>query len=310
MKSKVSVIIPVFNREKLIVRCLDSILCQTLKPMELIVVDNNSNDSTYQTVETWMKSHNNCGIKFKLLTEKTPGACMARQKGLENSAGEYLIFFDSDDEMLPTMISKAVDKTLSSPETDIVCWKTKLYLLDGTSKITPFMPESPMEGHLVHALLRPQGYMVRKEFLAKAGGWTKALPVWNDFELGLRLLLTHPRLSCVSEVLANVYSQQDSITGSDFSSKEGMWERSLAEMEAENSSHSHVDKNKIQKIINYRKAILAAHYYREGNRNGAKKLIDNLNKNLNCRDRIVMKFSYQFTRLGLRGAWRIVRFFI
>ena len=101
MKNSVGVVIPVFNRQNLVIRALESVLHQTVKPAELIVVDNNSTDSSYETVKSWMEKNQDCGIRFKLLKEERRGACNARQKGLENTDSEYIIFFDSDDEMLP-----------------------------------------------------------------------------------------------------------------------------------------------------------------------------------------------------------------
>ena len=309
MDPVISVIVPVWNREGLIEKCLDSIVRQTRKPSELIIVDNNSTDKTVEVVEKWINRHSDSGIKFKLLVEKKRGACAARQKGLENADGEFLIFFDSDDRMLPNLIEKVNTSLLSNPGVDIVCWKCRIKLLDGSYRVPPFMPENPLEGHLIHTLFRPQGYIVRKTFLNEAKGWTKFVEVWNDFELGLRLIINKPKIIAIDEILAEIYSQEDSITGKDFSSKQGKWELTLNEMEEENERNDHPQKNKIRKILNYRKSILAALYFLEGNSKAACNLMNETLKDKSPVDKLLLKFSYHYTRRGFRGVWRIVRYF-
>ena len=69
MSEKVSVIIPVHNRENLIQRALNSILQQNILPYELIVVDNASTDNTYDIVKRWMETTADSGIRYKLLRQ-------------------------------------------------------------------------------------------------------------------------------------------------------------------------------------------------------------------------------------------------
>ncbi|MCH5225435.1 MAG: glycosyltransferase family 2 protein [Muribaculaceae bacterium] len=309
MNIKVSVIVPVYNRAHLIRRCLDSVMGQTRKPSELIVVDNGSTDSTREEVTRWIDENRGYGIKMKLTEEPERGACNARQKGLKEAEGDLVIFFDSDDEMRPRLIECSLERFKEKPETDIVCWPCRIKLLDGSHKIPPFLPNKALEGHLIHALLRPQGYMVKRDFLEKAGGWGKKVEVWNDFELGLRLLLNNPKIEGIDEILADIYSQKDSITGENFTSREGIWEKTIGEMERENHLGNHKKKKKIDGMLNYRRAILAAHYAREGNESGAKKLIKRAKEGKSLKERIVLDFSYHYTRKGLRGAWRLVRHF-
>ena len=302
----ISVVVPVWNRKNLIERCLDSILNQTVKPYELIVVDNGSTDSTYEVVEEWMNRNSSSEITFKLLRETKRGACAARQKGLENIEGNYVSFFDSDDAMLPDMIKEVSEILNPYPETDIVCWKCRIHHLDGTKRVLPFIPDNPIEGHLIHTLLRPQGYITRREFLINAGGWTKPVEVWNDLELGLRLLLQNPKIIGINKVLAEIYSQENSITGIDFTSKQGKWERTLEEMKRVNEEHK--EDKKISRILNYRKIILAAHYYHEGNHKGADNLLVATLNEVNSREKVILNFAYNYTKRGWRGIWNIVRF--
>lgn len=309
MSHEISVVVPVYNRERLVIRCLDSILNQKVKPAELIVVDNNSTDSTYLIVEEWMKKNQGAGIDFKLLRESRKGACFARQKGLENAKGDYISFFDSDDMMLPDLIEENLSALRREEDIDIVCWKCKLNLLDGSVRIPPFDPSRPIENHLIHTLLRPQGYIVRKDFINKYGGWTKEVEVWDDFELGLRLLLHNPKITSISKILAEIFSQEISITGLNFSSKEGKWEKILDEMDIMTQESSHPLKEKIRKIINYRRAILAAIYYQERNLKAAEKLFKDTLRRKPLTEKTLYSISYYYTRYGFRGAWRFLHYF-
>ena len=306
MSPSISVIVPVLNRATLITRCLDSIMNQKVKPLELIIVDNGSQDNTVEIVKNWIKENSHSSVQLKLLIETEKGAYAARQKGLENSQGDFVLFFDSDDKMMPLLLEKASEKLSTGSKIDIVCWKCRITQLDGSKRIPPFMPEKPLEGHLIHTLLRPQGFLVKKDYVDQAGGWRKKMEVWDDLELGLRLLLKDPKIIGIPEVLAEIYSQEESITGTDFSSKEGKWELTLHEMEREADSTLHPEKKKIKKIIQYRRAILAAHYYKEGNKSGAENLMKLTLMDKNFSERLWLKFSFLFTRMGNRGAWRIV----
>lgn len=100
----VSVIIPTYNRGQLILDSINSVLNQTYKNIELIVVDDCSTDDTEKTV----KSIDDSRIKYIKL-EKNSGACVARNKGIEISRGEFIAFNDSDDLWLPEKINSQLD---------------------------------------------------------------------------------------------------------------------------------------------------------------------------------------------------------
>ena len=100
----VSVIIPTYNRGRLILDSINSVLNQTYKNIELIVVDDCSTDDTEKTV----KSIDDSRIKYINL-EKNSGACVARNKGIEISRGEFIAFNDSDDLWLPEKINSQLD---------------------------------------------------------------------------------------------------------------------------------------------------------------------------------------------------------
>lgn len=105
MKSKVSIIIPSYNSSKYIDKCIDSLLNQTYKNIEIIVVDNNSSDNTVKLLE---KKYSACS-KLKIYVEKKKGPSYCRNFGLEKATGDYILFVDSDDWIEYNSIEELLD---------------------------------------------------------------------------------------------------------------------------------------------------------------------------------------------------------
>ncbi|MBR3229942.1 MAG: glycosyltransferase family 2 protein [Bacilli bacterium] len=105
-KGFVSIIIPNYNCEKYLISCLNSIECQTYKKIEVIIVDDGSNDSSLDIINSYKKES-----KYEVITifQFNQNAAVARNRGIDVSKGEYLFFLDSDDELYaPNVIEKMV----------------------------------------------------------------------------------------------------------------------------------------------------------------------------------------------------------
>lgn len=300
--TSITVVVPVYNREHLVTRALDSIAAQDVRPVSLIVVDNNSTDRSLETVHKWAASHaEDADLDIRILSEPRSGAARARQTGLEHVNTEWVQFFDSDDMMAPGILSHALQR---SDNADLVCWKRELISLSEQRSIKPFRPDDILRCHMYNGMLSTQAYMVRTDFLKKAGGWNPDAPVWNDWELGLRLLLRSPRCVALVKVGAFVYSQEESITGSSFSAKQGQWERIIDIME------TYVPQRPdIRAMLDYRRVNLAALYTREGNRPSGRRLLRQALIHASCSrsGRLWLRILYAYTVIGGRGAYRLWR---
>ena len=115
MKKKISIIIPVYNVEDYIDKCLNSVINQTLKDIEIIVIDDETPDNSMDIVKRYAKEDS----RIKILKEKNKGQAGARNYGIKESKGEYLMFVDSDDYIADDMCEKLYDKAISE-NADIV----------------------------------------------------------------------------------------------------------------------------------------------------------------------------------------------
>ena len=101
---KVSVIIPVYNVEKFLGRCLDSVINQTFKDFEIVCVNDGSPDNSAEILEQYSKLDE----RIKIITQINQGLSMARNNGVAASVGEYICFVDSDDVIHPQCLEIAV----------------------------------------------------------------------------------------------------------------------------------------------------------------------------------------------------------
>lgn len=99
---KISVIIPVYNVERYLSKCLDSVCNQTLDDIEIICIDDGSTDNSLNI----LKEYSSKDSRIKIISKENGGQAVARNIGIERSQGEYVAFIDSDDFIEPTMLEK------------------------------------------------------------------------------------------------------------------------------------------------------------------------------------------------------------
>lgn len=312
MKNSFSIVIPVFNRANIVCHTLDSIKAQSYRPIHLILVDNNSSDNSLDVINRWKAENESSDFKITVATESIPGAAAARNKGLECVNTALMAFFDSDDLMRPNGIETYVNAFHQNIDTDIVCSNSLYHFINAKKRLFHFRKGNLLHNHIYHATLRTQGFAVKTEYIRKCGSWDNSTMVWNDWELGIRLLLDSPKVISTNKTLVDIYMQPVSITGLDFSSKSGKWEYALdkADDAIENSNRS--DKKTLHRLIDYRRIVLAAHYLKEGRKDLANQLYKSTmyrQKN-DWKMRMLMPLVYRYVSLGGRGAASIIDRFL
>ena len=118
MKPKVSIIIPVYNVEKYISKCLDSLVNQTLKEIEIIVVNDGSPDNSQKIIDKYVKKYPD---KIKSYIKENGGQGSARNYGIEKTNGEYIGYVDSDDFIEPTMYELLYNKAKKDKLDIVIC---------------------------------------------------------------------------------------------------------------------------------------------------------------------------------------------
>ena len=114
---KISLIIPVYNVEKFLPRCLDSVAAQTYSDLEVIIVNDGSTDGSLQIIDRYAAQNPN----FAVYTIENSGQGGARNFGLEKAQGEYVAFLDSDDYVAPDCSEKMAAAALSNDSDIVVC---------------------------------------------------------------------------------------------------------------------------------------------------------------------------------------------
>lgn len=286
----ISVVIPVYNRQATLPRLLGSLEAQTRQPDRIILVDNASTDATLSILRTWASSHPNATV----ITETTPGASAARNAGLALVSTPWVMFFDSDDEMLPTHIADFSAAIEANPDTDIVGRSMILRCIDGSERKLWFTDRRPLFSHIFRTILATQRYAARTELIRRAGAWQTDLSIWLDWELGIRLLLQTSRVATVPgppSVIA--YHTRESITGLSYSSRAEAIEKTIASVRPLMATQKQRD------WLDARTMILAAQYAREGDNRAAERLKNEILKNTRSplRQRIIYAHNRIFGRL-------------
>ena len=307
MGEAITVVVPVRNRPQLITRTLASIKAQTWRPLRVIVVDNASTDNTPATVTEWIKANvNDADPDFScvLVEEPVTGPSNARNRGLQEVETRLMMHFDSDDLMAPGHIEGIMRRFENPDYPDLVCFRIRYHGIHGKTITTHKPGGDMMPTHLVHSLIRTQGYACETALARRAGGWNENLQCWEDLEFGVRLLLEARKRVFIHDVNVDVLAREDSVTGVDFSSKQGQWEKALDAMEEDLRKGVNRNRDRWIRYVAYRRVILAAHYLREGLKKESHLL---LHKALSLPEltklqRLYLKLAYRYTALGGHGA--------
>lgn len=129
---KLSLIVPVYNVEKYILKCLESIKNQSMKDFECLIIDDGSKDNSIKIAEDFIKGDE----RFKIFHKENGGLSDARNYGIEKASGEYLAFIDSDDYIEESLIEDTY-KMAKEYDSDIVCFDMYYLWPDGSKTISP-----------------------------------------------------------------------------------------------------------------------------------------------------------------------------
>ncbi|MDE5745270.1 MAG: glycosyltransferase family 2 protein [Paramuribaculum sp.] len=260
--SLITIILPVRNRADLLPRTLHSLAAQSLRPLKVIAVDNASTDSTHEILTRWAEEVATTGLEVTVLQEKKPGASAARNRGLREVTTPYVMFFDSDDEMLPGHTLRLAECIAANPQAEVIGFDIAVRDDDGWTDIKSVNDSDLLRGHILHASIATQKFITKTNFVKTAGGWNEDLPRWNDLELGTRLLAAAKNpMIFHGDAGVIVHPSDKSISASGFAKDANLLNRAIDEMETDLRNNG---KKEYLVWTGVRRMILAALIRREG----------------------------------------------
>ena len=184
---KVSVIIPTYNRENYISETIQSVLEQTYKDFEIIVVDDGSKDNTKKKLEQF-------GLKIKVIEQQNSERAISRNNGVKTASGEYLAFVDSDDIWLHDKLEKQIEVLDNNKDTILVYGKS-LRINEQSKKIKTAKRQlegfsgSVFEKLLFRNFIVSATPVIKREYFEKTTGFETRYIPYEDWELWVRLSL-------------------------------------------------------------------------------------------------------------------------
>lgn len=208
-----SVVVPTFNRADVLLRALDSVAKQGWQAWELIVVDDGSTDDTANVMDNWLRENHTLGSQVKYLKTENRGVSAARNLGVQNSAGQWLCFLDSDDEWLPNKLAEQVKLTSDFK------WihGEEIWIRHGV-RVNAMKKHAKSGGDIFERCVElccvsPSTVAIERSLFESSGGFREDYPVCEDYELWLRLSVEN-RIGFVSEPIIKKYGgHEDQLSG-------------------------------------------------------------------------------------------------
>ena len=207
MNELVSVVLPTYNRAQTLIRSINSVLCQTYSKLELIIVDDGSDDGTYELIQSIQDK------RVRYIKQENQGACVARNRGVDEAKGDLIAFQDSDDEWYPMKLEKQIEY-LNRTNADIVFHS---FFRRGLIEEGEQIPDSRIQSKRVffddivpiNMIGTPTILGKRSCFIDEP--FDTEYKRFQDWELSIRLVKKY-KVFYDDTVLANVYVSNDSIS--------------------------------------------------------------------------------------------------
>lgn len=193
--TKFSVVIPCYNQAEYLSEAIESVLAQTYKPHEIIVVNDGSQDETRYVAHEY---------PVKYIEQANKGLASARNTGIMNMTGDWFYPLDADDVMIENCLQRVADTIAENPDCDIVSPSFKCF---GKHQDTVILMTSPKLDDFKFMNGIPQnriGYFsaIKKDALLEVGGYSPKMTFgWEDYHLSINLLSQGKKIVTIPEVL-------------------------------------------------------------------------------------------------------------
>lgn len=204
----ISVIVPTYNRAHQLPRTLDSILCQSCSPKEIIVVDDGSTDETLALMTSEYP-------EIVFIQQQNTGVSSARNVGIKRASGDWIAFLDSDDEWLPEKLEIQMKALYENPEIKI-CHTNEIWIRNG-KRVNPKKKHEKFGGWIFQKCLplcciSPSSVIIHKSIFKEIGLFDYSLPVCEDYDLWLRITARNPVLYIEEPFLIKYGGHEDQLS--------------------------------------------------------------------------------------------------
>ena len=207
---KISVIIPTYNRKKYIKRAIDSVIRQSYKPFEIIVIDDGSTDGTYELIK---KSYSSSQISIE--KQINNGVSSARNKGVKLANGDWIAFLDSDDEWFENKLELQV-REIKKSKTFMICHTNEIWIRNGI-RVNQMKKHQKYGGFIFEKCLdmcriSPSSVMIRRCIFDEIGLFDEDLIICEDYDLWLRISSKYPVLYLDSMLIKKFGGHEDQLS--------------------------------------------------------------------------------------------------
>lgn len=213
-KIKVSVIVPAYNEEKYLERCLETIVRQTLEEIEIILIDDGSNDKTYDICEKYYAAYPD---KVVVIHKKNEGLGPARNTGISIARGAYIGFVDADDWIDVNMYKSMYESAQENNSDIVICDVRKMFVSENRETVEVSLPEESRQisiGKYIKDGLNP-AYSWNKLYKRKIWDEYKFKKmVYEDLDIILTILSNCKSVSYIQKPFNTYYKRENSITTS------------------------------------------------------------------------------------------------
>lgn len=196
----ISVVIPLYNKEVSISQSLGSVLSQSYDDFEVVIVDDGSTDGSVSIVESINDP------RIRLIKQENGGPSKARNTGVRNAKGEWIIFLDADDELLPTALEYFRTKIQENPKAEFLCAPFYMMYKDKKTLSRPYkdgVVDNPYRSHCFAQLLPRTGAFICKRELCFCKPFNEKIRRFEDLEWLYRIYKDISVYTCSKPVLKN-----------------------------------------------------------------------------------------------------------
>jgi len=206
----ISVVMAAFDAKATIDRPIQSLLAQTFRSWELIVVDDGSRDDTADRADAWALRD----ARIRLVRQANQGVASARNRGLAEARGDWIVFLDADDSIDRRHLALMLEAIKSSPGAGAAACGWARVGLDGKQTISVIRPPDwfSFESLYVHSEECIHSYLLPRQILQREGGFDVRYKTSEDWDLWIRLARLGLRFVVVPKVLAFYWDSRGSLT--------------------------------------------------------------------------------------------------